>query len=143
MTNRIRIFLSAQTRRHSQFVLSALGITRTAYSTATHSKPGMELTRPSQRGSKESCSFATPVPLSASNGSKAEVAPATNTMPNTSAPAAIKLRTELKGAHDHRKLNALMAYHPKVWYSLLQEAGIYEEYAYIVSGLCHGFVIGL
>jgi hypothetical protein len=103
----------------------------------------MELTRPSPRGSKESCSFAAPVPLSASNGNEAEVAPATNTTPNTSAPAATRLRTELKGALDRRKLNALTPYHPEVWYSLLQEAGIYEEYAYIVSGLCHGFIIGL
>jgi len=143
MTDGSRIFPPAQTQRRSQFVPSALGVMPTVYSTAMHSKPGMELTGQSPKESKESYSFAAPALLSASNGNGPEVAPATNTMPNTSAPVAIRLRTELKGVLDHRKTNALTPYHPEAWYNALQKAGIYEGYAYIISGLRHGFVIGL
>lgn len=142
MTDTSRIFPLAQTRRRSQFVPSASGVMHTTFSAAVHSGPGMGLTKSYPREPKESFFFAKPTCPSVSNGSGAEAAPAANTMPSIFARVATKLRMELKIALDRRKSKPLTPYHADVWQTL-QEAGIYQEHAHIVSGLRHGFVIGL
>jgi hypothetical protein len=99
----------------------ASGVTRTACSTATYSKPGMERTTPFPRDPKGSSFFAAPALRSVSNGRGTGVAPATSTTPSTFALAATKPRTELKNVLDRRKSEALTPYHPEVWCAFLQK----------------------
>jgi len=120
-------FSSRQIEVALSWLPSASGVMRHAYSTAMHSKPGMEL-RGSLKGSTGGYSFAAQAPL-ASMANGAEVAQQ-QTDAKHFCPVAIGLSRSSRVSSITENLMLLRAYHQKPGTSI-QEAGSHEGYAYI------------
>ena len=72
-----------------------------------------------------------------------KAAPVPSMTQNTSAQGAVQPLMEPTGVLKHRKIKALIPYHPKAWEDKFHKASLSEKYSHIVTGLHYSFCIGL
>ena len=137
-----RLFPPAQPHKACQSVLSAWPPIRTTPESVVPRPVGMDPKPGVERTRKEDLSTQRAPPYAAT-GTTDVVAPPACTSSATNVPAAGTRITELRGALEHRKNQALTPYRVEAWESLLRQYNLHVKYPNLVFSLRKGFDAGI